>query len=769
MTLPAQLERASDVVASGALADCRLDAGSAAGGGPATSGGDELRRRLRWSWRVLWRGKPLVLACLLLVLVPTVLVLQQLTPRYTAEARIMIEASEARNPLDERGPSRTWLSEPLVQTEADLLSSTVLAQRAVAKLSLKNDPEFNGKLREAKPLAVFLSWFNPLSWLPASRGPAELEAQPAPVRERMELAAVTSAFLGKLSVVVPRRSFIISVRYSSESAEKAALIANTLAGLYVDDRLETSFDEARRITAWLSERLETLRRDVNDAETAAEEYRAAHGLRRVGEQAATLKDRQLSEMSSRLVIGRSELAQKQARLDQVRGLTHSSGGVEATLDVLQSPLIQHLRGEESRLQSEMSDALKTYGERHPRILGYRADVDSVRGKIAHEVEKIATALANDVEATTASIHALEREVEAVRQQTDLAGGAEVKLRELERQVQASRAVYEAFLARFKREAEQNNIQRANARVVSAAEIPTAPSYPNKGFSILLAFVAALSAGIGLVFLLDRIDNAVRSADEAEALTGLPTLAMIPVHRGNTGQPLEDIVRRPRSSLSDAVRSLRTALDLGGGEGGAGRRVMLVTSSVPREGKTFVSLCLALLFAKAYPRVLLIDGDVHRPNLFRTIGVDGERGLVQVLNGEAGADEVIQHGIGGSLDFMPAGRCPDLAEVINGPQMRKLLDDLIGKYDRIIIDSPPVLAVTDTRVLAPLVDRVIYLIKWNSTPRDAVRNGVKLLSSTGCAIYGTALSQMNQRKHDLYGYGDYGYYYGRYRDYYGYGE
>ena len=763
MTFPVQSEHVFDAGPSGSAVGSRVAAA------PVSSAGDDLRRRLRWSWRVLWRGKPLVIACLILVITPVVLYLQQIPPRYTAEARVMIEAPEARNPLDERASVRTWLSESLVQTEADLLASNVLAQRAVRKLHLENDPEFNGRLREPKPFFVALSWLNPMTWLPASPEPQEAEPLSAPVRERMELAGVTGAFLGKLTVAVSRRSFVITVHYSSESREKAALIANTMAELYVDDRLETSFEEARRVSNWLGERLETLRRDVNAAETAAETYRAAHSLRRAGDQTPTLKDRQLGELSSRLVIARSELAQKKARLDQARGLNRSGGGVEATTDVLQSQLIQHLRSEESRLQTEMADALRTYGERHPRILGYRADLEAVRAKIAHEVEKITGAIANDVESQAASVRSLERDMDTTRQQTDVAGEAEVKLRELERQVQASRAVYEAFLARFKREGEQGHIQRANARIISAAEIPGGPSYPNKAFSLMVALFAALSGGIGLVFLLDRIDDAVRSADEAEALTGVPTLAMIPLHRGNTGQPAEDILQRPRSSLADAVRSLRTAVDVGRGDSGDGRRILLVTSSVPREGKTFASLCLALLFAKAYSRVLLIDGDVHRPNLFRTIGVDGARGLVQVLNGEATVDEVIQRGVGGSLDFMPAGLSPNIAEVISEPQMRKLLEELIGKYDRIIIDSPPVLAVTDTRVLARLVDRVIYLIKWNATPRDAVRNGIRLLTGFGCSVHGTVLSQMNQRKHDRYGYGDYGYYYGRYRDYYGYGE
>lgn len=725
---------------------------------------DDLRQRLRWSWRVLWRSKHLVLACLLPVMVPTFLYLQQVTPRYTAEARIMIEAPEVRSGLDERSPGRPWLSEQVVQTEADLLSSTVLAHRAIEKLGLREDPEFNGRLREPKPLAVFLSWLNPLSWLPESRNRGEAAELPPEVRERMELAAVTRAFTSRATVRVQRRSFVVSVLYTSESREKAALIANTLTELYVLDRLEASFEEARRVSDWLGQRLESLRRDVAVADTATEEYRAIHGLRRKSEQAVPLKDQQTSELMSRMVLARADLAQKQARLGQLRALQQSRGSFDATSEVLQSPLIQHLREQESQRQREMSDALKTYGERHPRILGNRADLAELRGKIAQEIEKISAALANEVEVGATGLRALEKEMEKARQQSNTAGEAEIRLRELERQGDASRAVYEAFLARFKREAENTRVQRANARVVSPADIPVAPSYPARNSTLGMAFLIALAGGIALVFLIDRLDNAVRSADEAELLTELPTLAMVPLLRGQTARPADEILQRPRSTLADAVRSLRTALDLG--SGGERRQVLLVTSSVPREGKTFVSLCLALLFAKTYPRVLVIDADVHRPNMFRIIGVEGDRGLVQVLNGEVAPEEVIQHGVLGVLDFLPAGISPNVAEVITGPRMEALIATLAPLYDRIIIDSPPVLAVTDTRVLARLVDRVVYLIKWNATPRDAVRNGMKLLRGAGGALFGVALTQVNQRKHDRYGYGDYGFYYGRYRDYYG---
>ncbi len=724
---------------------------------------DEFRKRVRWAWRVLWRGKLLILAVLIAILVPTVLYLQQARPLYTAETRLMIQAPNARNALSEVMVMPGWMSEVTVQTEADLIASRLLARRAVERLQLAKDPEFNAKLRTPRPLDTFLSSLNPLAWLMHSLPANESEpALSSDSKEEIEQAALVQAFLSRLQVTPQRRSFIISIRYTSENPEKAALIANTVAELYVLDRLEAGFEEARRVASWLGERLESLRLDVVNAEAAVEQYRAEHGLRRRGDQQATITDQQLTEINSRLVIARADLAQKKTRLDQARAQLRTRGSADASSEVLQSSLIQRLREQEATTQREISDATKVYGDRHPRILGLRAELNEIRGKIGNEIDKIATSLASDVDAAAANVHMLESQLANVQQKFDTAGEAEIRLRELERQAEASRGLYESFLTRFKREDQQERMQRANARVVSPADIPVGPSYPKKLPLVTAVAILALVGGMLLVFVLDRLDNAVRSADEAEDLSGRPTLAMIPYRRGRSVTPVGEILERPRSALADAVRSLRTALEITDGDASP---IIMVTSSVPKEGKTFVSLCLALMFSKLGHRVLLIDADVHRPRLHAAIGVDGERGLAQALLGDTPLTELIQPAVAGTLDFLPAGRASDLPELIKGPAMGELLKGLRTQYDRIIIDSPPVLAVADTRILAQVAHRVLYLVRWNSTPREAVRNGIKLLHSAGVSVHGIVLSQVDQRKHARYGYGDYGQYYGRYRDYY----
>lgn len=726
----------------------------------------DARQTLRWAWRVLWRGKYIILACWLLMIIPTLLRLQQATPLYTAQVELVIDAPEATDAMSSRLDARWRLNDAVIQTEVGILSSTTLARRVIEKLDLRNDPEFNPALRKASAMQSFLSSLNPLNWINASSSPSQQDKETDINVQSMRDNAIVGIFLSRLNAEAQRRSFLITITFTSEDRQKAARIANMVAELYVLDRLEATFDDARRVTNWLAERIRTLQADVQVAEATVEDFRSQHGLRRKGDRQITVTDQQLSELNSRLVVARTELAQKQARLDQVRTLIRASGSIASSYDALQSQLIQRLREQETTLVREMSEALKIYGERHPRLVAYRADLEELRGKIEAEMQRIAQAIANEVEVSAAGVKTLERELDSLRSEANVAGGAEIRLRELERQAEATRSLYEAFLQRFRRDAEsQGGIQRANARVITQAEIPGAPTYPQPMRTLSLVSLLSLGFGLILVFVLDRLDNAIRSSDEAEEVTGVPTLAVVPLHRGAKDKMVEELASNPRSAIADALRNLRVTLEMSAEGEEVQPKIIALTSSIPKEGKTFAALCLAVMSARSSKRVLLIDADIHRPRLHTMMNIENSSGLLQLMDGTAKAEDVTIASIAPGLDFIPAGTSPNIADQVREADMSALLRNLASQYDRVIIDLPPVLAVADARVLASVADRVIYLVRWNFTARDAVRNGIKLLREARVNLHGVVLSQVNQRKHSRYGYGDYGTYYGRYREYY----
>jgi capsular exopolysaccharide synthesis family protein len=282
-------------------------------------------------------------------------------------------------------------------------------------------------------------------------------------------------------------------------------------------------------------------------------------------------------------------------------------------------------------------------------------------------------------------------------------------------------------------------------------------------TIMVMSLFSISVGIIIVFGLDRLDNAVRSAEDAEDISGLPTLAIMPLVDQQSLNPFRELEENPRSALADAARSLRVALDLGRTENKP--KIIVITSSVPKESKTFTASCLAGLFCRTDKRVLLIDADLHRPRLHGMFNHPGDIGLAQILSGQVVAANAIARNVLTNLDFLAAGRMENVADLITEASFRAALDQLIAHYDRIVIDCPPVLAIPDPRIIARFADRLLYLVKWRETPRDAVANGLKLLMESGAKVDGIVLTQVNQKKYARYAYGDYGSYYGRYRDYY----
>jgi polysaccharide biosynthesis transport protein len=732
----------------------------------------DVRQVLRWGWRVVWSGKYMLLSCWLIAIVPAMFYLKQATVLYTSTASIMIEAAEATDAMSTRNDLRLRLSDSVVQTEVGVLTSRVLAERVIRRLKLDRDPEFNPKLREPDAIANLVAYANPMRWLTALAQPKtaadQEDSMPTATAEALERAAVVDVFRRNLEAKWQRRTFLIDITFISRSREKSALILNTLTDEYLLDRLEASFDDARRVSGWLEGRLQDLRQDVQQAETAVESFRASNGLRRTGDGQKTLTGQQLSELSTRLIIARTDLAQKQARLNQVRSLLQSSGNIESAYEVLQSPLIQRLREQESTLQREISEAIKTFGERHPRMVGYRADLGELQSKLRAETQRISESIANELEVANAGVRTLERELQSLRSVADDAGGAEIQLRELERQSEASRGLYEGFLQRFKKEAEATSGgQRANARVISAAQVPRSPSSPRTAWTLGLVSMFALGFGLALIFVLDRLDNAIRSSDDAEDITGLSTLSVVPLYRGKTENMIVELAEKPRSSIADAFRSLRVSLEAHAGDDDdhQGGRIIAMTSSVPREGKTFASLCLATMIARSGQRVLLIDSDIHRPRMHVMLGLPNELGLVHILAGSANFEDAVVRSVAANFDFLPAGKLKAVAEEVRREEAAPFLEEMRKHYDRVIIDLPPVLAVSDARVLSTLADQVIYLIRWNSTPRDAVRIGVRLLRDMNVRFAGVIISQINQARHRQMAYGDYGTYYAQYGEYY----
>jgi capsular exopolysaccharide synthesis family protein len=357
---------------------------------------------------------------------------------------------------------------------------------------------------------------------------------------------------------------------------------------------------------------------------------------------------------------------------------------------------------------------------------------------------------------------LRESLNQLQKSTGVQGQDEVTLRQLEREAEANRTLYENFLTRFKQTSAQEDMQQADAHIVADAQVPATPSFPRKSMLTMLALMLSLMAGVVLAFLLERLDNGFRDPDQIERLTGVPFMGLVPAI---VGRAQDIVVQKPVSSYSEAIRSVRAALNFTNVDNPP--KVVLVTSSVPKEGKSVFATSLARSVARSGGRSLIIDCDLRHPTQAGLLSAPKSLGLLSYFSEGVDPARLIQVDEMSHVHYLPVWEgATNPQDLLGSQQMKSLLDGLRDKYDLIVLDAPPVLAVSDALVISHIADATLFLIRWAETPRQVVLGAIKLLKTQGAGLSGFVLSRVDVRQHAKYGYGDVGYYYGRYGSYYG---
>ncbi len=721
---------------------------------------------LRDLLRLFWRQRMVIVSTVLIVTGLVAIRLFQITPQYTAIAEVMLENRQSnivdiQNVVADLAPDI-----PVVLSELEVIQSSSLLHRVIDRLGLTKDPEFNTTLGKPPWYAPYLDWrtYVPDAIL-AAAGLTKRQRVHRTDAEQVDyvLAITTNTLRARLRVRSVFHSHVISIIATSTNPRKAALIANTVADTYITDQLEAKFEATRRATVWLSSRLDDLKNRVRQSEAAVDAYRQ-QVAGQLG-QGSRLTAQQMGELNSQLILAQSERAEAEARLQQVGDLLASRGDVSTAAEVLNSPLIQRLREQEAQVVRKVSELSTRYGERHPAMIDANNELADLRRSIESEVRRIAQGLRNEVQVAQARERTLSANLVTLERRSQAQGTAEIKLNELLRDAEANRLLYENFLSRFKETSEQEDIQQADARIISRAQVPVDPSYPRKRFILMLAVVAAAALGVGLVIVLDQLDNTIRSAEQVETMLGVPAIGMVPMVAGlksrkNVPQLL---AKKPSSTLGEAIRSLRTSILLSNVD--RPPRVVAITSTVPGEGKSTLAVWLAQVAAMSGQQVLLIDGDLRRPSIHNILSLSNDSSLVELISGACTAEEVIKPHASGFHVVLGKNTPANPADLFSSVHMRNVIESLRQTFDFVIIDTPPVLAVSDAKVLSAVVDKVLYVVSWDKTSRDLVKTGLNEAIKANLPIAGCVLSKVNIRRHSAYGYGDAGYYYGRYKEYY----
>jgi capsular exopolysaccharide synthesis family protein len=424
-----------------------------------------------------------------------------------------------------------------------------------------------------------------------------------------------------------------------------------------------------------------------------------------------------------------------------------------------------LREQETDLARQQAELSGRYGERHPTMINLKAEIRDLKSKINGEVNKIVLSLANEVEVARTRETTLAANLAAVQQNVGELSKAGVKLGELQREADANRALFETFLARFKETSQQDQILKPDARIISAAESPLAPSFPKKKVILAVALGIAVLLGVFLALLIERLDNGFRSPEQVEKMTGVPGLGLIPAAPvSRKTPPHEYLLQKPTSAYAEALQSVRTALHFSNVDHPP--RVVLVTSALPQEGKTTFAISLARIAARSGLKVVLVDADMRRPKIAKLMGLESDAGLRELLAGDALIPGVLHKDEQTGLHIIPSRPdTPGPQDLLGSRRMRDLVRQMSTLYDMVVVDSPPIMAVSDPIVLSGLVDATLVLVRWETTPREVAISAIRQLRQSGGRIAGAVLTRVNMRKHARFSYGDSGYYYDQYKGYY----
>lgn len=723
----------------------------------STAGSSDLKTFLN----ILKRRRRVIFGCTTLFTLLWVFIIVNLTPVYTAEAIVMLNTRKSQVVDLQAVLSGLQSDEAAIRTEVEVVKSRALAQRVVNELDLTANPLLNVRL--APP--TFWQKINPIPPIKAaiqqwrSDGTDGDDHGATSDHRREDNDAVVSRVMSTLDIFNDGRSYVLKVRYQSADPILAAKIANAFANDYLQSQLDAKYEATSHAIEWLNTHLADLRKKVEESDRAVQLYLTEHNL--VGSRDQTVTTQQLSELNSQLTIATADLTQKESTLRQAQALVRS-GQTESVGQALSSPLIQSLKSQDAVLLQKQAELSTRYDSNHPAMVNILTQRKEVHAKLQDELANIIRGMDNDVAAARARSGALTAAIQKLQQEANAQDTAGVALRQLKRESDADRTLYENLLNRFKETSAQADIQQADARLVSSAVVPVLPTFPRVGLLIGLAFALSFIAGVVLAFLREYFDRGVRSAANIERTLGIPFLGYVPeLSPGVTAH--RHIVEEPRSAYAEALRSVRTALRFS--SGGNPPKIIVVTSSVPNEGKTVFAASLAQSVERSGGRSILVDCDLRHPSIAKLFGMRGP-GLASYVQGDSKLADLIHSDTNSRLDYITADeRAVAPLDLLDSQHMRDVLTDLRNAYDCVVLDAPPVLAVSDAILLSHLADATVFIVRWEKTPQHVAMSGLKLLHSQGANLAGVVLSCVNVRRHAQYDYGDAAYYYARHRGYY----
>lgn len=684
-----------------------------------------------------------------------------LTPQYLAVTTLLVDSRKTQILKDGEVIGRPSTDNGAIESEAETIKSSPILRKVVEEFHLDEDPEFVGS-------RGLLGW---AKWILISPFTSFLGAEnDAPDGD--QLARATEGLKKKVQASRRNLTYVIELSVWSENGVKAAKIADKIAEFYLTEQVEAKSATTRQATQWLNKEVERMRGRVDASENAYETYKAEAGLFSPGGE--NLSDRQIGQLNEQLVMARARTAEAEAKFKQLGALNAEKlTSVAASPDVLQSPVLTNLRSQYGDVSRKQAELKSRYGPRHPQVISVNAELDNLSRQIRGELERIVASARTEFEMAKSRQASLQSSLEELKVSAAVINHKAVKLRELEREAQANRGLFEALLSRAKETNAQLTMQLPDSRVLAAATIPLSPAFPRKGLLIGLGFFGSLGAGIFLALLRGVFSEGFRRVSDLQTAFGLRPLAAIPLVEARaprvpagmeprsqrSGHPklarlvpdhsvtdkrrLGDYaLREPNSPFAESIHGLHFALR----QAAAERRmsVILITSALPGEGKSTVAANLGRAAATYGDRVLLIDADLRRPSLAADLGLHPSTGLVGLVKDRGDLRTAVMQDHATSLHVIAGVTRLSGTQAMTLLASRELdeqLRALRGLYDLILIDTSPLLPVADPRFLVNSADGVALVVASEQTTRGAVRAALQETPGLEAKIIGAVMNRV----------------------------
>jgi succinoglycan biosynthesis transport protein ExoP len=714
--------------------------------------------------RVLVKRKWIVIGCLVTIFTVVAIASLKMTPIYEASGSIAVNKPDSSlNFKDSNAISFDYYDPTEMETEVKILQSDLLALQVIKELNLDQRPDFGGK-SPALPSSLDLA-------------PDPLQADPS------RTSSLLSSFKGNLKITLLPNSRIMEVHFRSPDPQTAQNVVNALMQTYQENNFKARFESTMQASDWLSKQLVDLQMKVETSQEKLVRYQKEHEILGIDEK-QNITTAKLDELNKVLTAAESERMDKEAfyRLMEsgdADAIASSAGGLEGDGPGTQTPsaLLESLRAKQAELKIQVADLSTQFGPAYPKLNQLNNQLQEIDVQLQSEMKKIASKVRGQYMTALRREGMLRDALEKQKQEANKLNESAIEYSLLKRDLETNRQLYEGLLEKLKEAGVSAGLKSSNFRIVNSARAPNSPVEPNVPRNLGFAFVLGLTSGIGLAFLLEGLDNTVRTTEQAQAISGLPPLGMIPLGSktaregssskrlvlASSNEAVELITHvRPQSQMAESYRALRTSLLLS--HLGAPPKVIMVTSALPQEGKSTTSINCAVVLAQKGVRVLLVDCDLRRPSIHKTLGMGPRSGLSNVLTGSTTLKQAITVAPTlPNLDVLPAGTPPpNPAELLASTNMRDVLAELREQYDHIVLDTPPTLSVTDAVVLSPRADAIVLVIRSGSTTKQALRRSRDVLMQVNARVSGVLLNAVDLSSPDYYYYYEYQ---GKYAQYY----